>query len=125
MRTFVIVSVAVFAAGCGPSGPTRYDLSGKALYDGQPIPAGQIAFEPDADKGNEGPRGTGRIENGQYKTLPDKGTIGGPHKVKIFGYDGKEEPGSGSPDGASLFPMYQTEVDLPREPTTHDFDVPR
>lgn len=119
------VTLALMTAGCGESGPPSYDVSGTVTFDGQPVPAGKIMFEPDRSAGNEGPRGIAMIKDGQYQTLPDKGAIGGPHIVRIFGFDGIRPKGwSGSDFGTPIFPRYETKVDLPREPSTHDFDVP-
>ena len=112
-------------AGCGPGGPPRYEVSGKAMYGDQPIPAGQIVFEPDREAGNSGPLGLAMIEDGRYKTLPDDGASGGPQMVRILGYDGDPPPAwPGSPFGQPIFPPYQTKTDLPRETTTVDFEVP-
>ncbi len=110
--------------GCGgPSGPERYDLSGTVQFAGQPIPAGQIVFEPDSSKGNSGPQGFAEIRDGKYDTRKEgRGTIGGPHRVRITGYDGvsldEMHPAK------ALFAEYQTTVDLPKKGGTHDFDVP-
>ena len=120
------VTLAVVTAGCGQSGPSTYGVSGTVTFGGQPVPAGKIMFEPDRSAGNEGPRGIAKIKDGQYQTLPDKGAIGGPHVVRIYGFDGiRRKDVAGSDFGTSIFPRYETKVDLPREPTTHDFDVPR
>jgi hypothetical protein len=82
-------------------------------------------FEPDRSAGNEGPRGIAKIQDGRYETLPGEGAVGGPHVVRIFGFDGIRPKGwAGSDFGTPIFPRYETKVDLPSEPTTHDFDVP-
>ena len=119
--------VLVFSlTGCGgPSGPPQYEISGKATFNGKPIPAGKIMFVPDRSKENTGPRGVARIENGQYKTLPGKGAAGGPQVVTIQGYDGVTPPGwAGSDLGSPIFKRYEKKIELPAENTTVDFDVP-
>ena len=109
--------------GCGDSGgPTRYSVEGTVTFDGKPVPSGEIALEPDAGKGNKGPAGHAIIENGRYVTSPGKGTVGGPHVVRITGSDGKAT--GESPYGGFLFEPYTVNVDLPQENTSHDFDVP-
>lgn len=128
------VSVAVALAalfmftGCGGrgDGPPRFDVSGTATFQGQPIPVGSIIFEPDASKGNSGPGGFARITDGKYDTHREagQGTVGGPHLVRITGTDGKPSD-EYAPEGSALFPEYRTTVDLPKERTTHDFDVPQ
>ena len=110
-------------AGCGrQSGPPRYELSGTVTFDGKPVPAGEIQFAPDTERGNRGPGTSAQIKEGRYQTLADKGTVGGPHVATVCGYDGKQA--SGSRYGASLFPPYPIKVDLSRETTTYDFQVP-
>ena len=116
----VVLVAAISMSGCwgGQSGPARYQVSGKVTYAGQPVPGGMIYFDPDTAKGNHGPQGSGRIEDGKYQTSPGHGAVGGPHVVRITGYEAAElEP-------AELFPTYTTEVDLPKESASLDFDVP-
>jgi hypothetical protein len=120
-----IVAMALTLVGCGDSGPERYELSGQVTYDGKPIPAGVITFEPQGITLNASTMGEAEIQAGRYKTLPEKGIVGGQHTVFIAGYNGIPEPGSG-PYGASLFaPVYKTSVQLPAEPSSLDFDVPK
>src|SRR5262245_247161 len=93
-------------AGCG-GGPKRLHLSGQVLYNGQPVPAGEIYFDPDVAKGKDGPQGFARIENGRYDTR--KGGVpltAGPHVVRILGFDGNARPGADVLYGKRLFPEY-------------------
>lgn len=111
------------AAGCGSSdGPSRYDLQGTVTYDGNPIPTGEIFLQPDTSQGNNGPGSLAFIEDGRYRTERGKGIVGGPHIVRILGFDGV--PAGDSTAGSSLFPQYETVVDFPKEATTHDFTIP-
>lgn len=112
------------AIGCGGGdGPKRYDLSGTVTFDGKPIPAGSIIFQPNASAGNTGPQGAAEIRDGKYDTsVNGKGTIGGPHIVRITGFDGVAE--SEMDVVKPLFAEYQIEVDLPTESGTKDFEVP-
>jgi hypothetical protein len=122
--TIGALSVALLVtAGCGGSdGPPRYPVRGTVTYRGEPLPAGEIAFEPDAEKGNRGPAAYGRISGGRYALGRGEGTVGGPHRVRITGYEG--EGSVESPFGRMLFSDYATTVDLPEESATQDFDVP-
>jgi hypothetical protein len=110
-------------AGCG-TGEELYQFSGAVTYKGKPVPTGQITFEPDVTKGNNGPSGYARIRDGRYDTSAEdgRGTKGGPHLVRILGQDGivRGELLSGMP----LFREYSTSKDLPRESGTVDFEVP-
>tara|TARA_R110002095_G_scaffold79834_2_gene68594 strand:- start:358 stop:807 length:450 start_codon:yes stop_codon:yes gene_type:complete len=125
----ILVPVTLFS-GCGSaeSGPARYSISGTVTYQGEPVPYGEVMFEPNSQKGNSGPAVTAVIEQGEYKSEADKGTVGGAMIVRISGLDGKipnnEDEAAMNPHGMSLFPGYETEIDLPKESTTHDFEVP-
>lgn len=110
--------------GCGrPAGPATYELSGQATFDGQPISFGSILLEPDAELGNSGPGSVADISDGSYNTRAGKGHVGGPHVVTIIATDGTQPE---NPDvDNSLFPPYQIKLDLPKENSNHDFDVPK
>lgn len=121
----VALGTTALLSGCGSgdTGPKRYQLSGKAQFKGQPIPAGQIVFEPDSSKGNSGPQGAAEIRDGKFDTRNGgRGTIGGPHRVRITGYDGVSQ--DEMHPAKQLFPEYKTTVDLPKQDGAHDFDVP-
>jgi len=111
--------------GCGgKSGPTRYDLSGAATFQGKPIPYGTISFRPDTSRGNSGPGGFVQIREGQYETESGKGTVGGPHVLTISGF--AQLPGAtpGAEGAPQLFSPYEMKIDLPKEDTTRDIEVP-
>jgi hypothetical protein len=118
------VAGVLVLSGCGgDSGPQRYNVSGSVTFDGKPVPAGSVLFEPDRSKGNSGPAAAVKIKDGKYDSKIDgKGTVGGPHVVKITGMDGV--PQEDFPDGTVLFAEYSTTVDLPKGDGVQDFDVP-
>lgn len=120
----LLVALALAALpGCrSESGPPRYDLSGAVLYDGKPVPVGEVALEPDGSRGNTGPGCLAVIKDGKYRTAPDKGVLGGAYLVRIVGFDGV--PAGDSSVGTALFPPFETKVEFPRQSTTHDFTVP-
>ena len=78
-------------------------------------------FEPLSKRGNSGPGSVAEIHLGTYQTRPDKGIVGGPHRVRIMGTDGTVA--TEVRDNA-LFTPYQTEVDLPRSDGQWNFEVP-
>jgi hypothetical protein len=89
------------------------------------VPAGEITFEPDATAGNQGPAGYAKIADGQYDTRKTgKGTVGGPHVVRITGMSAGAKSGSDDAGAPPLFPEYQTKVDLEKGRGTKDFSVP-
>ncbi len=108
-------------------------MSGKVTFKGQPIPAGKIYFIPDASKGNTGATGYADIKDGSYDTSASggSGSIGGPMIVSIEGIDPAAKPDKIDKDDKSgeilvksLFPRYETPVDMPKSAETKDFDVP-
>ena len=126
-----VLLAMLLAPGCGSGGgPGRLAVSGKVTYQGQPVPAGSVAFEPDASRGGSGPGAVAQIKDGRYHTARGKGPTAGPHRVRITGYDGKPCTIDGTPDGMflpegkALFAPYETTVDLPPDDSEQDFEVP-
>jgi len=119
----LIALLGVFATGCGSGTDGLYEISGQVLYGGEPVPGGAVSFEPDTSQGNSGPGCNAPIEDGTYKSPPDRGVTGGPYNVTIYGTDGVST--EGAPMGTPIFEPYRTEVDLPEEDTTHDFEIPK
>lgn len=120
----IIGLAAIAIAGCSSDGPTRYRLQGAVTYDGKPVPAGTIIFEPDSSQKNDGPQGLATIHNGIFDTAKGgKGTVGGPHRITILGCDGANISET-SPQGKPLFEPFITTADLPRKNGKYDFDVP-
>ena len=127
LRLLLVVGIAGCAVGCQPAGPARFHVSGTVKFDGKPVPAGYIVFEPDAARGNRGPGAGAAIVGGSFATAAGQGIVGGPHVVRIHGTDGVpvEVSGEGlNPDGTTLFPDYETRVEFPHADTTHNFVVP-
>jgi hypothetical protein len=118
----LLVVLTALLTGCGSSG---YHVSGKATFDGKPIPVGKIYFTPDASKGNDGASGWADIKDGAFNTSASggMGIVGGPTLVRIEGADGLRIDDD-RPNGNPLFTHYETAVDLPKSTTTKDFDVP-
>jgi hypothetical protein len=116
----VVAMLAALLLGCG--GERTYNLSGSVTYQGKPVPAGQIVFEPAAD--NKGPAGFAKIKDGHYDTqiLDGRGTIGGSHIVRIHGRDGI--PRGELLNGLQLFPDYSVTIDLPKTDGEQNFEVP-
>ena len=127
MAAFLMLLIC--ATGCGAnSGPIRYAISGTVTYDGDPVPAGEIVFEPNGAKGNKGPSATAEIRDGEYSLSADKGIVGGPSVVRVTGLDGKPPPGPEAqmaPLGMQLFPPYRAEIDLPKAETNEDIEIPK
>ncbi len=121
--TLVVLAglIAALRTGCG--GDKVHHLSGTVSFQGKPVPAGHIVFEPDAGAGNSGSPAFAKIKDGRYDTrLEGQGTIGGPHTVQIHGRDGI--PRGELLNGLPLFQDYSTTAELPSEEGTLDFEVP-
>jgi hypothetical protein len=118
------VGSVLVQSGCSPSGPTRYHLTGKVTLSGEPVPAGQIFFDPDIAKGNDGPAGFAFIKNGEFDTrLDGRQHIGGPHEIRIQAFDGK--PGNELPLGRMMVPEFNTTAELPKSNGKQDFEIPK
>lgn len=116
--------ITLIISGCADvHGPSQYTLSGTVLYQGKPVPRGEIIFSPDSGQDNAGPGSIAPIKDGEYQTLPGKGIVGGAYVVQIIGFDGVPVDEMSSA-GTALFPPYETHVEFPRESTTHDFNIP-
>jgi hypothetical protein len=114
----VALACALLAGGCsGNEGPKTYRVSGTVTFDGQPIPMGTIVFTPDFSKQNDGTQGVAAIKDGKYDTqvTGGMGTVGGPMKVSLTGLTAEERP----------LCQYDFDLDLPREDTTKDIEVPK
>jgi hypothetical protein len=112
----------ITGVGC-QDGVKRHAVSGAVTFGGQPVPVGEISFEPDSAKGNKGPGSVTKIRAGRYQTEPGLGVMGGAYIVRITPFDGK--PVGDSFDGMPLVSApHVVHVDLPTEATTQDFDVP-
>lgn len=118
---FVYCSLFAFMLGCGQSNPAgRFSVSGMVKFNDQPVPAGQIRFEPNAAAGGKGPVGFAKIRAGRFNSADQgKGPVPGPTRVIITGYV------SDQPNAAALFPQYKTKLELSAENDELEFDVPK
>lgn len=88
-------ALPLLLAGCGPTGPKLYPVSGKVtLKDGTPVKFGHVILHPDGGKGNpsqEVPHGT--IRNGEYSisTGANAGATAGAYRVSIEAADEVDE----------------------------------
>ena len=117
----------MYACGCGTGEIKRYNISGNVTYNGKPVPAGTIAFEP---VGRDISPGFATIKDGKYDTAENGvGQIGGEQVVRITG-DARSpvDPNSFQADSyvaKELFPKFQMNAKLPKRRSTQDFEVPR
>ncbi|QDT64150.1 hypothetical protein V22_13810 [Calycomorphotria hydatis] len=134
MRLFLVacfsLAVASYLIGCGDSGPVTYRASGTVTFNGQPVPYGEMSFEPRADLDNAGQQTFVMIKDGKFDTSDAvRGHIGGPHRLRITGYDGKkiENPDEGTVNeqGSLMFTEYVAEVDLEKADSQFEVEIPK
>ncbi|NLF68927.1 MAG: hypothetical protein GX575_07710 [Candidatus Anammoximicrobium sp.] len=65
----LLTGIAVAGTGCGAS-DGRVEVSGEVAFDGQPVQAGMVSFEP---SGGGAPPQSATIENGKYQAVLEPG----------------------------------------------------
>lgn len=117
-------SVAFFAfllglAGCGEA--PLVHVTGTVKYQGVPVPAGTIFFDPDESVQNA-PQGYAVIKDGMFSTAEarSQGVKPGKYNVRIRGYDGK--PGSELPLGRPIFDERSETRDIAGPTAELEFD---
>ena len=80
--------VAAATLGCGrPSGVSFAPVTGRVVFDGQPLAAGTIHFFPDESRGTSGPMSTGVLQSDGSYTLhgpgQNVGAMVGNHRVYL------------------------------------------
>ena len=124
---FALVAVVCLGStGCGESGPKRYRISGTVTYKGEPVPAGTVMFEPDSSAGNSGAPGSAAIKDGKFDSAEDgAGFIGGPHRITIQAFDGKNPDPEYTPYGNPIGDgdLYVKSFDLPVGDATLDVEL--
>ncbi|MCE9564059.1 MAG: hypothetical protein K8U57_18605 [Planctomycetes bacterium] len=122
VRCVLVVLLATTAAGCD-GGLKRYSVSGTVTLGGRPVLAGEIVFEPDSSKGNNGPGSVVRIKDGRYQTEPGLGVVGGAYVIRIIPMSGT--PFGDSLDGKPLLPRpHVANVEFSASDSTKDFEIP-
>jgi hypothetical protein len=80
----VLVLDTFLVAGCGgPSGPTTYGVSGKVVWNGEPLPEGAIEFLPMDSAGAKYSRTGALVSEGRYSVQRRYGLIPGRYRVRI------------------------------------------
>lgn len=123
----LVASLALLFTGCGQD---RHSdgviLSGQVSFDGMPVPAGIIKFEPDASRGGKGQAVYTRIYDGEY--LNSKPVSQGAHIVTISGYDGtsevNESEGFESKLTTPIFNPFSKAILVESSQPSQSFDVP-
>jgi hypothetical protein len=103
-RLLTLGLAGLLLAGCGPAGPPTYEVSGTVTWNGQPLPAGDIIFQP--VDGTVAPD-PGKIRQGQFRFRAKAGL----KKVVIYATR------AGKYD--SVMQSYEREAYLPARYNTH------
>jgi hypothetical protein len=119
IRSFAAVAlIAALLVGCGKA-PVGNGVSGKVTFNGSPIPAGTIYFEPDA--GATGSQGVAKIVDGAYDTRSTgMGVTAGKTRVRIEGF----EKGSSSDVMGPILCRWETTAEFKEGDNVQDFEVP-
>jgi hypothetical protein len=86
---------ALVLAGCGGADDRPEAVSGHVLYRGKPLAGGTIVFEPDPERGGDGPVAGGEIgPDGRYALRPEDGSGVSPgwHRVTFAAASGTTLP---------------------------------
>ncbi len=84
---FSIFAFGFLSSGCEEGTPSLAPVSGKVIYQNQPLPRGSIVFVPDADRGSNGPLAQGTIQpDGSYiiQTGDKPGAMPGYYRVTVI-----------------------------------------
>lgn len=126
LRAAGLAVLVAWFSGCSASTSDRRAVSGTVTYHGEPVAIGEIYFETDVSKGNNGPQAVGDIKDGRYKTRSEFGAVAGPHIVRITILPGaSEDPGDirVRRTGAPLGDYFST-VDIQPGVPQINFDLP-
>src|SRR5438309_8875805 len=123
LRTVLLLAMLLGASSCSGKPSGRVDVWGTVKFKDQPVPAGLIVMNPDLSQGNDGPQGMAEIRGGRFDTRQlDKGAPSGPVIFMIDGFDGVAQ--GESPSGKPLFIGYKVQLDLPKQASEQNIDVP-
>ncbi len=121
-RHIAVLLPMLLTAGCGPAGPTRAEVSGIVLLNGDPVSEGSINFFP--TEGNKGPEAGGAIRDGKYHIPRSQGPVIGKNRVELrsFQKSGRQIQDPTAPPGTlieeitNVFPAeFNTDSMLVRE----------
>jgi predicted small lipoprotein YifL len=108
---WVAALVMAVLAGCGPSGPTTYPVSGTVAFDGKPVPEGDILFAP--AEGSAVPD-SGNIQDGafSFRAKPGRKRV----EIEANRESGPVDPTMGMAPRQSYIPdRYNTQTTLTAE----------
>ncbi|MEQ1825948.1 MAG: hypothetical protein ABL921_08365 [Pirellula sp.] len=119
-----VIAVLLLAPGCG-DGLDRFRVRGTVTYEGKPVEAGMIFFEPTSSAGSIAPTTYLSIKAGKYDA-GSEGPTKGKYRVTVGGFDraNEKKDGEGTVFTPSLFPDYKFETEIPPENNVLDIEVP-
>ena len=93
-----LLSVVAISSGCTQA-PSVVPVSGKVVYNGEPLPFGIVMFQPEQGQAAQGeiqPDGTFQLST--YG--PNDGAVPGHHKVSVRGFSTQKAGADGGDAGA-------------------------
>jgi hypothetical protein len=125
MRSFAVAAAVVALAGLSGCGDEKLqDVTGTITYDGRPLPAGVVWFDPEPNHPGKPPQGYAYIKDGRFNTAEQgRGVKAGAYLVRVEGFDGK--PGNELPMGKPLFTDFQEKREMPKGPVDLEIRIPK
>ena len=80
----LLTGLALCAAGCGKGGDQQSDVAGDVTYDGQPVGAGAVSFEPSTPTASPG---TFTIHDGKFAAAAGASLKPGKYLVRVTAPD--------------------------------------
>lgn len=122
MRCVLLAAVLVCLTGCAED--KLEDVTGTIAYDGAPVPAGVVWFDPAPNHPGNPPQGYAYITDGKFNTAEKgRGVKAGAYLIRVEAFDGK--PGNEQPLGKALFTDYQEKRELPPGKVALEIKVPK
>lgn len=124
LRTVALGWLIAVLAGCGGGGDRPVRVAGEVTFKGQPVPYGDIVFDPDLQAGNKGPQGSAKIRNGHFDTdAGGLGLTGGAYVARITGFSAEPDVTTETNQVEPLFPEHKEKVELKASTMTHKFAI--
>ena len=79
-----ILLLAASLAGMGCGGEPVVQVSGEITFNGKPVPAGRLWFNPDFSQGNDGPAGSAEIRQSARAVLPSRASSAPSRNTNVY-----------------------------------------
>lgn len=98
LASLTVLSVVALLSGCTQT-PSVVPVSGKVLYNGEPLPFGIVMFQPEKGQAAQGEiQSDGSFQLSTYG--PNDGAVPGSHKVSVRCFSSQKSGPDGGDSGA-------------------------